>query len=520
MFEEIESSHFFLSESDFDFRLKKVDKFSTDEENYKLFTQMQRVESKYHYAKKVSDKKDRYYEMSRILEILLSNNYFNSEIRYNLAIIFSKLENDNKAIQILEELQDYRDNLDNFLFLIYLLHNNNRSIDAAHLFINNFKDKKMNRSQGVYLIKLISETKAYVLLEKLVNNFSKRYSPFSDEELFQITLFLGRNEHFVFNDLVKNLDLYTVSSDIKKNVEIIVKCTPTDILDKTELFKLKKKSENILVANAEIIQYWENSEQGNLMYFDNSQRKFLASFNLSDILEKKIRNKLNELKITNGQIEKPIPVFCFIENNPRAGAVKRAKGIQHAKSVDLTLALVNNLIRKKEYDVSRGILTEILIQFNEEYRCQELLNDLPPPIIDIPFVKKSKRRENTKYYYKAHTARQNQKWTEAKRLFAKAIELDQNKESAVKDLAAIYQREGDIDKAIELVEKYSDEMQNMEALYNFLSHLYFTNGNYSKTIEILGKVLAIKPSKKTNLNKRNIESQFTLKKTYFIRQGN
>ena len=92
MFEEIESSHFFLSESDFDFRLKKVDKFSTDEENYKLFTQMQRVESKYHYAKKVSDKKDRYYEMSRILEILLSNNYFNSEIRYNLAIIFSKLE--------------------------------------------------------------------------------------------------------------------------------------------------------------------------------------------------------------------------------------------------------------------------------------------------------------------------------------------------------------------------------------------------------------------------------------------
>ena len=515
LFEEIENPSYSLVNEEFDFINKKVDKYDVDEETFELYKQLERVESKYRYALKTTDKEARYREILQILNILLANNYFNSELRYNIAFFNLKLKEIDKGIKILEEIQGHKKHHEGILLLSYLYLTNKNTLRTLQCFYDYLKLKQsFNRDKGLFFIHLIKQESAYILLNDFYNRFNSDPNFFSNEDFYWITEFLLEELN------QKGIDRLTTKNEsyeagIKFNLEALLSGTTPEIKEAIEVENLKEKSENVLTANSEIIQYWATSERGNLYYIDDKKRKFLASFKASDIIEQDIKNKLS-----NGRLNHPIPVFCSIIDNPSHGTIKKAIGIQLPKPVDLQIAAIKSWIKKDELTLARGLLGEIILQFPEEIEAKELLKQLPlpPPAQSSskPEKLKPKRKGKTfKYYHEANLARQQQKWDVAKDLFIKAIELNQNKESAIKDLAAIYQKEGDNKKAIALVEKYLDEMSNKEASYNFLSHLYLTDEQYNKSVEALKIVLSLNPAKTTDLRKRSLEIKKRMAYCYF-----
>ncbi len=505
LFEEIENPSYNLVDEEFDFINRKVSKYDVDEETFELCKQLERVESKYRYALKTTDKESRYREILQILNLLLANNYFNSELRYNIAFFHLKLKEIDKGIKVLEEIQGHKKHHEGILLLSYLYLTNKNTLRTLQCFYDYLKLKQsFNREKGLFFIHLIKQESAYLLLNDFYNRFNSDPNFFSNEDFYWITEFLLEelNQKGVDRSTTKS-ESYDV--DIKFNLEVLQRSTDPEITEAIEVEYLKEKSENVLTANSEIIQYWATSERGDLYYIDDKKRKFLASFKASDIIEQDIKNKLS-----NGRLNHPIPVFCSITDNPNHGPIKKAIGIQLPKPVNLQIAAIKSWIKKDELTLARELLGEIILQFPEEVEAKELLKQLPSPP-PAPSSSKSgklkpKRKGKTfKYYHKANLARQQQKWDEAKDLFIKAIELNQNKESAIKDLAAIYQKEGDNRKAIALVEKHLDEMSNKEASYNFLSHLYLTDEQYDKSVEALKIVLSLNPVKNTDLRKRSLE---------------
>ncbi|MCC5944337.1 MAG: hypothetical protein JJT94_05335 [Bernardetiaceae bacterium] len=86
-----------------------------------------------------------------------------------------------------------------------------------------------------------------------------------------------------------------------------------------------------------------------------------------------------------------------------------------------------------------------------------------------------------------------------------AIEADDNKESAIKDLAQIYNQEGDLLNAIELLESNINSMENKKAAKNLLADYYSRGEKYDKACKILNELLSIKnipKREKLNINKR------------------
>lgn len=511
--DEIKSPSYHLTKSTFDFIINKVSKYDVDEETYKLYQQLVRVESKYNYAKKTTDKNSRYKEILGILNLLLSNNYFNLDLRYNIAFFNLLLDDYEMGKKILEEVEGHKRHQESTLLLSYIYLNNEKKFKFLKYFLEWIKLKEsFTKEIGFFFIKKLLDSKAFIFLQDFYNRLKSSSNFFSNEEFFWITEYLLKvNNDSHLSKALNSLEGRGYNSAINENLEKLINITNPKIEEFIETERLKEKSENVLSANAEIIQYWPATEKGNLYYTDDKKRKFLASFSIKDVVESDIRNNLNHGKLSN-----PIPVFCSLIDNPKQGILKKAIGIQLPKRVTLQISAVKTWINKKEVDLARGILQEITKQYPEEVEATVLLRELPPPPASS-IIKKTKRKVKRKgetFYDEANTARQQQNWSEAKSLFKKAIEANQNRESAIKDLASIYQREGNIKEAITLVEKHLEKMRNKETSYNFLSQLYLSGEEYHKSVEALKVVLQL-PTKSSNKRKRRLDIKKRIAYCYF-----
>lgn len=98
------------------------------------------------------------------------------------------------------------------------------------------------------------------------------------------------------------------------------------------------------------------------------------------------------------------------------------------------------------------------------------------------------------YYAKAKRAQLvDINLNKATELFRIAIEQGDNAESAVKDLATVYQKLGKTNESIELLTGYLDRANDRLKIYNMLATMYSSSDRYSEAISIYQKILGIIP---------------------------
>jgi len=84
-------------------------------------------------------------------------------------------------------------------------------------------------------------------------------------------------------------------------------------------------------------------------------------------------------------------------------------------------------------------------------------------------------------------------------LFLEAIEQDDKTESAIKDLAALYDQQSQTKKSVELLLKYKNKISNQQSVDNMLINLYFKIAEYDQAISLLRHKLLRDDSQKINV---------------------
>jgi len=490
----------------FYFKIKKVKKYDVDNDTYELSQKLFSIEEKYKYAEKQNDKIRRYNEILSTLKILQSNNYFNDDLRYNIAFITYKLEKYEDAIITLKQVQEISEKKDFCLFLSFLYFSIEEYKKSCHYFSLYIQNENIDTKTYLFFLKLVLKTKYFNSVIKYLRSSKIQQTK---QDIYFSTLFfleiIQANEQ-----LTKQFSTYSEKSDIDtlidNNLELLTQ-------ENKETISIIKSEHKKLSSNSEIIQYWPNSDSGQLRFYKSNGNVFLANFKVSDIIEESVKTELNSVSY-----KAPIPVFCYItdDSNFKRSRLKRAYAIQYPKNLELEIDLVKNLINKEEYEDAEGLVKQVLIQYPNEIVLKDLLDEIPeeePEIIDYksPYTRPSRGN----IYKSATRARQRKQLDKAKELFEKAIKSNDNKESAIKDLASIYAQENNNKEAIKLVENNLNSMKNKESAFNFLSHLYFKNEQYSDAVELLKKVLALNPTKRVDLRKRSIEIKKRISQCYY-----
>ncbi|NET40789.1 tetratricopeptide repeat protein [Okeania sp. SIO2B3] len=96
------------------------------------------------------------------------------------------------------------------------------------------------------------------------------------------------------------------------------------------------------------------------------------------------------------------------------------------------------------------------------------------------------------------------------KLYHQAIKENDQTESAVKDLAALYLREGRDDDAIKLLNKHHNKVSNKQTIINQLAEIYKRNGRYQQEISCLENILHFTNDRQPNIYKRIARAQFNL----------
>ncbi len=507
-------SNKYPTNTEFVFKFHKLKKFEVSNDEFEVSQQLQSLSEKYNYALNQQDKERRFKEILNTLKLLQSNNYFNDNIRYNIALIFYKLNNFSEAIETLNQTQKIVEKPEFLDFISYLYYKNNDLRNCLYHYSEFQKNTKFVSFNFPFFIQAISKEKAfnlfgevfyYILLEKINFNINDWY--------FAVYYLLKNNNiDFEFAKPPENID--ELIYQINRNINVLKQSEPVEY--QNYINDLKQKEQKSLSSNAEIIDYWESSNSGNLRFFDDKGRQFLANFNESEIIDPDVKRNLQKVSSKN-----PIQVICFIRNNHKKwGTPKRAYGIHFPKSFDFEIDLIKNQIKKDDRVIAEGLMEILKIQFpNESYeQIEQQISDIETEIIEETTIKHSKykfKKPKDSIYRKADLARQRKDWENAKKLFQQAIENNDNRESAVKDLASILSQEGKLDDAIHLVEKYLSKMQNVEAAYNFISHLYLNNKQFEKAVEILKKLLTTNPTKSVDKRKRSLEIKRRISYCYY-----
>lgn len=486
----------------------KANKYDSDEETYEIAQQIQRVQSKYNHAQTLNIEKNRIeklQEIERLLKTLLSNHYFNDDLRYNIAFINFELNNIDKAISLLSQTPNLEKKKRPLLLISYLYFENKDFKHCLFYYTQYFHICEKTELEFIFLLKLIENTKAFHILNSSV------FEPSIIEKIYFTSLFWLKTFKFqdeYQNQIKKFKENKTKYNElIESNLNLLQSLSDTDI--KQELEGLKKtKTHKTVSPNAEIIQYWESSSSGQLRFKKSNENIFLANFNSGSIIEDKIRIELNANNVSS---QKPIQVLCYIKENKskkkrRYFSMPRAYAIQYPKRLDFVLNWVNNLIVKEEYEDAKGILNVLKDQFPEERDISKLLEKIPekkPIESSFPIHKPNKKTKGENYEI-ATKARLSRKFEKAKEHLIKAIDENDNWESAIKDLAQLYAQEGNYNEAVQLLEKNMSKIKNRETALNLLSDHYIKNKQYENAIKTLQKVKNILVTKKSDKTNREL----------------
>ncbi|MCC5943407.1 MAG: hypothetical protein JJT94_00615, partial [Bernardetiaceae bacterium] len=173
LYEEYNATSYAFPKIDFTLLVSKADKFSSDEETYEVYQQLQRILSKYKYALTLNVEKnkiDKFQEIESILSTLLSNHYFNDDLRYNIAFINYELNNIDKAIALLSQVPNM-ENKSNFLIFISFLYFEKGNTEKCIFYYDKyFKLSQKTDTEFYFFLNLIERLKIFSLLNSLLES--------------------------------------------------------------------------------------------------------------------------------------------------------------------------------------------------------------------------------------------------------------------------------------------------------------------------------------------------------------
>jgi|GEM_PF-1382689 len=493
----------------FTLSVQKYNRLDDDNSEKELIKQLNKEQSRYDYAETLQvakNREDKYKEIERRIRSLLANHYFDSNLRYNLAVILCKLNDITGAIQELTLVPALEKRENCLLFLSYLhfiKQNESKCLEYFHQYA---LLSDLSEEHFFFLLGLINKQKAYFLLPELI----RERSPFEDQLLEITKLWLSREgQPFASSGPA---ELQVVSDLIQASAEKLKSLGAS----RKQIFgeNTNSASDKIVSHNAQIKKFWPASRTGHLLFRRANGVELFASFESKSLVDSEL---IEDLKLfADKENEGSIPVFCYLKEkiDNRNKLNKVAYGIHFPKTLSSTLNFAQALLQSGANEDARGILLELKNQFVHEPDIIKALSQIPEIPQTSITTSKNRNIKKSSNYSKANVARQRRDWRNAKRYLLLAIAANDKKESAIKDLATIYNQEKEYDKAIDLLEKHIDDMPNPLAVFNLLATFNSHSKRYERAIDYLQKVRKLTPAHKHISTDRRIAYCFYQLKDY------
>ena len=188
--------------------------------------------------------------------------------------------------------------------------------------------------------------------------------------------------------------------------------------------------------------------------------------------------------------DSPIPAICGVAKEGRYIVAKFMVQPGSVSSIFKTAQFFENAGNKQ--------VSDAIMAFLQRTVKHELSND------NLSF---------SSLYTRARELRRVHEYGKAEELLLSLIAEQYQLDTVVKDLSDMYREMGDTPKAIKLMEKHIDTLENKQKAYNFMSNLYTASGMYKESIEYLQKGYElIDPSEKRQRTNSlyNIANQYIL----------
>jgi tetratricopeptide (TPR) repeat protein len=207
---------------------------------------------------------------------------------------------------------------------------------------------------------------------------------------------------------------------------------------------------------------------------DLSGRKYF--FHRSAIIDAALYDKLNHLKIGE-----EITVSFEPAQGPRGPLALK---VALFRTNEELFEIANQCAQDGEYSQAIGYIRQLLEREPEYPKAKDLYEKWR----DYARVSGVPRGSNP--YARAKRVQLIERDLDrATHLFQQAIKEGDNVESAIKDLAALYDQQGQPDKAINFLRRYRRKIQDQQSMDNMLIGFYQKAGQYEQAITLLRKKL-------------------------------
>lgn len=223
-------------------------------------------------------------------------------------------------------------------------------------------------------------------------------------------------------------------------------------------------------------------------------------FRFSTIEDKDLLEKLE-----NSQNEIGTAVVCSFHNN--SGKLT-ATNVRLSEPIENLIEQAQELYDNGDKKSSQDLLLLVIDSFPDYVPATSLLNKIK---YDHSKSKKTKQNASNSYFRaKSELSRGNIE--AAKNYFEEALDLnDHRSENVVKELAYLYQREGNWSKSVELVKANSDKFNSSDP-NSFIAFFYESERIYDKAVEFLEKVKSGSRNDNIKLIKRKANAYYRLDK--------
>jgi tetratricopeptide (TPR) repeat protein len=242
-----------------------------------------------------------------------------------------------------------------------------------------------------------------------------------------------------------------------------------------------------------IIRRYGRSAYGFITDKDNNDYFFRFSSVVDNELLERLEDSQNEIGTA---------VVCVFQNN----GTPIATNVRLSEPIESLTSQAQELYDDGNIKSSQELLLLVLDSFPDYTPASNLLNKIK---YDRSKAKKTKHNASNSYFRaKAELSRGNIK--EAKICFEDALQLtDHRAENVVKELAYIYQREGNWNKSVELVKANAKKFNSSDP-NSFIAFFYETEKIYGKAVEYLEKVKTGSRNDNIKLTKRKANAYYRL----------
>lgn len=277
------------------------------------------------------------------------------------------------------------------------------------------------------------------------------------------------------------------------------------LLDLKQLIlpEIEVENKRIVSANGTINSYWSDRNYGFITDIWRNE----VYFHFSEIIDKDLLNNLKG----NSKNEN-IPVLFSLKKGERGD---KAFYIHKPKTVEQVTILAQQFSEKEgKADIALGLVEQILFSFPGNYTATELKEDIEKKRIKKTMFKPSFKSYDLNYQKAVRAKNIDKNFEEALKFYFKAFENKEKRESCIKDIGMLYVSMGEIEKALEFINKYKNELPENTTTYNYLENFYGSVKDFKMVLEYTELLL----DEKYIINDKRKKSKYLSRKGFALIQ--